>query len=130
MSYGEDDNHPINTSECVDLSSSKRVLESINENSQDQDKKSEVEPRCNKIERTKKKFPDFLTYVLESEPQTIKEVVNSIESLMWKEVIQSEIDSILQTHTWELVDLLSGCIPLSSKWVFKRKRKVDGSIDK
>ena len=23
-----------------------------------------------------------------------------------------------------------GCKPLSSKWVFKRKRKVDGSIDK
>ena len=28
------------------------------------------------------------------------------------------------------MDLPSGCKPLSSKWVFKRKRKVDGSIDK
>ena len=28
------------------------------------------------------------------------------------------------------MDLLSGCKSLSSKWVFKRKRKVDGSIDK
>ena len=49
---------------------------------------------------------------------------------MWKEVIQSEIDSILQNHTWELVDFPPGCKPLSSKWVFKRKRKVDGSINK
>ena len=68
--------------------------------------------------------------MLEGEPQTYKEAVNSTESLMWKEAIKSEIDSILHNHTWELVDLPSGCKPLSSKWIFKRKRKVDGSIDK
>ena len=28
------------------------------------------------------------------------------------------------------MDLPPGCKPLRSKWVFKRKRKVDGSIDK
>ena len=56
--------------------------------------------------------------------------MNSIEGLMWKKTIKSEIDSILHNHTWELVDLPLGCKPLSSKWVFKRKRKVDGSIDK
>ena len=67
---------------------------------------------------------DFLTYVLEREPQTFKEAVNSMEGLMWKEMIKSEIDS------WELVDLPLGCKPLSSKWVFNRKWKVDGSIDK
>ena len=33
-------------------SSSKRVLETINENSQDQDKDGEVEPRGSKRERT------------------------------------------------------------------------------
>ena len=49
---------------------------------------------------------------------------------MWKEAIKSEIDSIQHNHTWELVDLPPGCKPLSSKWVFKRKRKLDGSIDK
>ena len=64
------------------------------------------------------------------EPHTFKEVVNSTESLLWKEAIKSEIDSILHNHTWELVDLPLGCRPLSSKWVFKRKRKVDGSFDK
>ena len=68
--------------------------------------------------------------MLEGEPQTFKEAVNSTESLMWKEAIKSEIYSILHNHTWELVDLPPGCKPLSFKWVFKRKRKVDGSIDK
>ena len=109
-------------------SSSKRVLETINE---DEDKDNAVEPRHNKKERKKNSFgPDFLTYVLEGEPQTFKEAMNSTEGLMWKKVIQSKIDSILQNHIWELVDLPPSCKPLSSKWVFKRKRKVYGSIDK
>ena len=103
------------------------MLGTINENSQDQDKDIEIEPIRSKKVRTEKSVgPNFLTYVLEGEPQTFKEVVNSKESLMWKEVIQSEIDSILQNHTWELVDLPLGCKPLSLKWFFKRKMKVDG----
>ena len=112
-------------------SSSMRVLETIHENSQDVDTDGELEPRRSKRARTEKSFgPYFLTYMLEGEPQTYKEAVNSTESLMGKEAIKSEIDSILHNHTWELVDLPSGCKPLSSKWIFKRKRKVDGSIDK
>ncbi|WJZ85230.1 hypothetical protein VitviT2T_004776 [Vitis vinifera] len=107
-------------------SSSKRMLKS-----QDQNEEVEVEPRRSKRVRTEKSFgPDFLNFMLEGEPQTFKEAVNSTEGLMWKEAIKSEIDSILQNHTWELVDLPPGCKPLSSKWIFKRKMKVDGSIDK
>ena len=49
---------------------------------------------------------------------------------MLKEAIDSEIESILHNHTWELVELPLGCKTLSSMRVFKRKRKVDGSIDK
>ena len=36
----------------------------------------------------------------------------------------------MQNHTWELVDLPPGSKPLGYKWIFKRKMKVDGSIDK
>ena len=71
-----------------------------------------------------------MTYVLDGEPRTFKEVVNSTKGLVWKEIIKSEIDSILHNHTWEVVDLPPSCKPLNSKWVFKRKRKVDRSIDK
>ena len=64
--------------------------------------------------------------MLEGEPRTFKEAVDSIKGLMWKETIKSEIDSILHNHTWELVDLPSRYKLVSSKWVFKGKRKVDG----
>ena len=76
------------------------MLETIYENSQDENKDSEVEPKRSKKVRIEKSFSlDFLTYVLEGEPQTFKEAMNSLESLMWKEAIQSEIDSIQQNHT-------------------------------
>ena len=68
--------------------------------------------------------------MLEAEPQTFKEAVSSPEGPLWKEAINSEIDSILQNHTWELVDLPPGCKPLGYRWIFKRKRKADGSIEK
>ena len=32
--------------------------------------------------------------------------------------------------TWELEDLPPGCKPLGYKWIFKRKLKANGSIDK
>ena len=68
--------------------------------------------------------------MLEGEPRTYQEAVNYTEGLMWKEAINSEIESILHNLTWELVDLPPCCKLLSSKWVFKWKSKVDGSIDK
>ena len=56
--------------------------------------------------------------------------MSSPEALYWKEAINDEVESILQNHTWELVDLLPGSKPLGYKWIFKKKMKADGSIDK
>nr|GEU39194.1 peroxidase 9 [Tanacetum cinerariifolium] len=66
----------------------------------------------------------------ENEPTSYREAVNSLEGPRWKEAIKSEIDSILQNHTWELVDLPRGCKPLGYKWIFKKKMKTDGTNDK
>ena len=54
----------------------------------------------------------------------------SSDSSSWKEAVNSEIESILSNHTWELVDLPPGNKPLGLKWIFKRKMKDDGTIDK
>ena len=36
----------------------------------------------------------------------------------------------MANHTWELVDLPPGSKPIGWKWIFKKKFKSDGSIDK
>ena len=89
------------------------------------------EPRRSKRARTAKTFgPDFLTYMVDKDPISYKEAISSADSDLWKEAIDSEMNSILQNHTWELVDLPPGSKPLGHKWIFKRKMKPDGSVDK
>ena len=89
------------------------------------------EPRRSTREQKFVSFgPDFVALLLENEPQTFKTAMSSSESTYWKEAVNSEIVSILSNHTWELTDLLPGNKPLGSKWIFKRKMKPDGTIDK
>ena len=112
-----------------ELNSSKRTHDTVIGSSQGQ--QDDDEPRRNKRTRTLKSFgPDFLTYLLEDEPQSFKEVMSSPEAPYWKEAINDEVESILQNHTWELVDLPPGSKPLGYKWIFKKKMKANGSIDK
>ena len=93
------------SSSCVD--------EIVHDEDQEQSEAEEVEPRRSKRQRIEKSFgPNFLTYMVEGEPQTYREAITSSEGPQWKEAIKNEIDSILQNHTWELVDLPPGCKPL------------------
>ena len=110
---------------------SKRTHEEENENEESEDENVGV-VRRSKRQRIEKSYgSNFMTYLLEQgDPQTYKEAVTSPDRPMWKEAIKSEIDSILQNHTWELVDLPPGSKPLGCKWIFKKKMKTDGTIDK
>ncbi|GKB93484.1 zinc finger, CCHC-type containing protein [Tanacetum coccineum] len=56
--------------------------------------------------------------------------MQSRDVAFWKEAIDDEIGSIMENNTWVLSDLPPGCKPLGCKWIFKRKMKVDGTIDK
>ena len=73
---------------------------------------------------------DFYAYMIENEPLTYQQAMSSPDAPYRKEAVNSEIESILQNHTWELVDLPKGSKPLGYKWIFKKKLKADGSIDK
>ena len=90
-----------------------------------------IEPRRNKKSRTSTSFgPDFITLLTKAEPQTYKEAMSTLEAPYWQEVVNDEINSIMQNHTWELVNLSLGNKPISCKWIFKRKLRTDGTIDK
>ncbi|KAJ0712899.1 putative RNA-directed DNA polymerase [Helianthus annuus] len=67
---------------------------------------------------------------IEEDPKTYSEAMASRDVAFWKEAINDEMDSIMQNNTWKLSDLPPGCKPLGCKWIFKKKMKVDGSIEK
>nr|GEX86621.1 zinc finger, CCHC-type [Tanacetum cinerariifolium] len=71
----------------------------------------------------------FLNLVKE-DPRTYNEAMQSRDSAFQKEAIGDEIGSIMKNNTWVLSDLPPGCKPLGCKCIFKRKMKVDGTIDK
>ncbi|GJV92948.1 FRIGIDA-like protein 3 [Tanacetum coccineum] len=58
------------------------------------------------------------------------DAMQSRDVAFWKEEINDEMDSIIENNTWILSDVPLGCKPLGFKWIFKRKMKVDGTIDK
>ncbi|CAM8957494.1 unnamed protein product [Rhodiola kirilowii] len=69
-------------------------------------------------------------HVIESDPKTFDEAMKSQDVSFWKEVINDEMDSIIGNNTWILIDLPPGHKPLGNKWIFRKKMKVDGTIDK
>nr|GEU40480.1 zinc finger, CCHC-type [Tanacetum cinerariifolium] len=69
-------------------------------------------------------------YSIEEDPRTYNKAIQSRDDAFWKEAIDDEIGSIMKNNTWVLFDLPPGCKPLGCKWIFKRKMKVDGTIDK
>ncbi|GJV11570.1 zinc finger, CCHC-type containing protein [Tanacetum coccineum] len=66
----------------------------------------------------------------EDDPKTFDEVMKSQDVTFWKEAINDEMGFIMDNNTWVLADLPPGCKPLGCKWIFKRKLKVDGTIEK
>ncbi|GJU62962.1 zinc finger, CCHC-type containing protein [Tanacetum coccineum] len=108
----------------------------------------EPELRKSKRNRTLKSFgPEFQLYLIEGtrdlisdqhsycfnvedDPKIFDEAMKSQDVSFWKESINNEMDSIMGNNTWVLADLPPGCRPLGCKWIFKRKLKVDGTVEK
>ncbi|XP_066360835.1 uncharacterized protein [Miscanthus floridulus] len=87
-------------------------------------------PARNKRRRIAKSFDDdFIVYLVDDTPTSITEAYASLDADDWK-VVRSEIDSILSNEIWELSELPFDCKPIGCKWVFKKKLRPDGTIDK
>ena len=71
----------------------------------------------------------FYTFLIDEDPRSYKEAITSPNAPFWKEAINSEIESIMYNHTWELVDLPPSVKTIDCKWIFKGKLKQDGFIE-
>src|SRR3954464_11140031 len=88
-------------------------------------------PKRSKRQRTAKSFgDDFIVYLVDDTPTSISEAYASPDADYWKEVVHSEMNSILANETWEITDRPYGCKPVGCKWVFKKKLRPDGTIEK
>lgn len=60
------------------------------------------------------------------EPKTYKQAMKCEQRELWKDAMQSELNSINLHHTWEIVDLPKDRSAIGSKWVFKVKTDSEG----
>ena len=61
------------------------------------------------------------------EPTCVTQAVSHPE---WREAMSSELTALMRHGTWDLIPPPINCHPVGCKWVFRVKRKVDGSVDK
>ena len=89
------------------------------------------EIRRSKWARKEKDYDnDFLAYVVENELVSYYNAIKSVDALFWLKAINNELESIMSNHTWELVELPPKVKSIGCKWVFKRKLKSNGTINK
>ncbi|KAL8120428.1 hypothetical protein AgCh_017563 [Apium graveolens] len=60
------------------------------------------------------------------EPST---VAQAMKDPLWRKAMDDEYNALIQNGTWELIPR-SNHVPISCKWVFRVKRKPDGSLEK
>lgn len=49
---------------------------------------------------------------------------------VWEQAMDEEMNAIIKIETWDLVPKPQHVVPVTCKWVYKIKRKVNGSIDR
>ena len=90
-----------------------------------------TEPRRSKRSRISKDLrSDFITFNMEDDLVTFKQTMASPKAKLWKESVNSEIQSIVSNGIWELVDVPPRCLTVGCKWIFKKKLNPDGTINK
>ena len=65
-----------------------------------------------------------------SEPEHWKDIRGRSDAGEWYAAAQDEFQALLDNGTFEPVQLPSGRKAIGCRWVFKLKRKADGSVDK
>lgn len=83
-----------------------------------------------KRQRIPKSFgDDFIVYLMNDTSKFILEAYASPNVDDWKATTHREMDSIMASGTWKIVDRPFGCKSVGCKWLFKKFRS-DGIIEK
>ncbi|GKA80098.1 zinc finger, CCHC-type containing protein [Tanacetum coccineum] len=84
------------------------------------------ENRFSSVPRTSLRIPNGIE---DNGGSVVPKEITEEDIAFWKEAINDEMDSIMGNNTWVLADLPPGCKLFGCKWAFKRKLKVDGTIE-
>lgn len=89
-------------------------------------------PQLRRSKREKRPNPKYANAAIIEEvglkePTSFEEASQNKE---WKHAMDEEIQALKQNETWELVPKPEGVKPISCKWVYKKKTRSDGTIER
>ena len=70
-----------------------------------------------------------LFVITDNDPLTYKHAMEDPDIERWLEAMNLEMESMYSNSVWELVDLPDEVRPIGCKWIYKRKRGVDGKVE-
>ena len=73
---------------------------------------------------------NFSLSITDDDPKTVREVVNSEDSKLWKKAMVEEMDALDKNEAWDIVELPAGRKSVGSKWLFKKKFNAEGKVEK
>ena len=72
-------------------------------------------------------YPSLMSKLISAEPSTYKQAA-SLQ--VWNDAMIEEYNSIMKNDVWEVVPRPTGKSVVTSRWLYKIKHAVDGSIEK
>jgi hypothetical protein len=73
---------------------------------------------------------NFALSIIDDDPRTVREAVNSEDSKLWKKVMVEEMDALDKNEAWDIIEFLVGKKSIGSKWLFNKKFNVEGKVQK
>ena len=65
----------------------------------------------------------------QDDPLTYRDAMDDSDKDKWQDAMNQEMESMYSNFVWELVDPLEDVKPIGCKWIFKRKRGIDGKVE-
>ena len=76
-----------------------------------------------------KKTYESISKEAKIDPYTYEEAMNDIDAHHWVKDMKSKLDSMYANQIWDLVKAPNSIKLVGCKWVYKRKRRIDGKVE-
>ena len=70
-----------------------------------------------------------ITIDSEEDPINYKEALEDVDAHEWLNAMNREMESMYSNSVWSLIEAPKGVKPIGCKWIYKRKRRLDGKVE-
>lgn len=128
---GEQTAHIWSSVETPEDTSDTDVIEQEVTQTSDAGEREPPPPQLRRTERIRKPNPKYANAaILEDGVKESETYEEAVKNKAWQKAMEEEVTALKQNQTWELVPRPRDIKPISCKWVYKLKRRTDGSIER